>query len=178
MTKLVVLHGPPAAGKLTVALELEPLTGFQVFHNHLTVDLVLSLFPFGSEPFIKLREEIWLSTFRVAANSEASLIFTFAPEKTVSPDFIEKAREVVESSGGEIVFVELTCSEETIESRLELPSRAKFEKLSSREQYRQLKQEGAFRYPPIESQLTLDTNETPPAKTAQLIAEYLMRSGE
>ena len=144
MMKLVVLHGPPAAGKLTVALELEPLTGFQVFHHHLTVDL----------------------------------IFTFAPEKTVSPDFIEKAREVVESSGGEIVFVELTCSEETIESRLELPSRAKFEKLNSVQRYRMLKQAGAFTYPPIASQLTLDTNDNPAAETAQLIAEYLITSGE
>ncbi len=35
---LVYLYGPPAVGKLTVATELQRLTGFRLFHNHLTVD--------------------------------------------------------------------------------------------------------------------------------------------
>jgi tRNA uridine 5-carbamoylmethylation protein Kti12 len=48
--KLVFLHGAPAVGKLTVARELSALTGFRLFHNHLTVDLATSLFTFGSEP--------------------------------------------------------------------------------------------------------------------------------
>ena len=108
---LLFLHGPPASGKLTVALELEKLTGYRVFHNHLTVDLVGSIFPFGTEPFIQLREEIWLATFLLAAQTGTSLIFTFAPEQTVNKDFIEKATTAVESNGGEVVFVELVCSD-------------------------------------------------------------------
>jgi cytidylate kinase len=53
---LVSIHGPVAAGKLTVARELSHLTGFRLFHNHLTVDAVAAVFDFGSEPFILLRE--------------------------------------------------------------------------------------------------------------------------
>ena len=52
--KLLFLHGAPAVGKLTVARDLAALTGLRLFHNHLTVDLVSSLFAFGSEPFILL----------------------------------------------------------------------------------------------------------------------------
>ncbi|MBD0327065.1 MAG: AAA family ATPase, partial [Pyrinomonadaceae bacterium] len=48
--KLIFLHGLPGVGKLTVARELAKLTGFKVFHNHLAVDLVESLFEFGSQP--------------------------------------------------------------------------------------------------------------------------------
>ena len=38
--KLIVIYGPPAAGKLTVAKELSKLTGFKVLHNHITIDLI------------------------------------------------------------------------------------------------------------------------------------------
>jgi hypothetical protein len=85
--KLVFLHGAPAVGKLTVARELAVLTGFRLFHNHLTVDLVSSLFPFGSEPFVLLREQIWLAAFAEAARNNLSLIFTFNPETVGSRAF-------------------------------------------------------------------------------------------
>jgi len=38
MVDLVLLHGPPASGKLTIAKELSVLTEARVFHNHLTLD--------------------------------------------------------------------------------------------------------------------------------------------
>jgi hypothetical protein len=34
---LVFLYGPPAAGKFTVGRELAAITGFGLFHNHLTL---------------------------------------------------------------------------------------------------------------------------------------------
>jgi len=171
--KLVFLHGPPAVGKLTVAVELARLTGFRLFHNHLTVDLVGSLFPFGSEPFVLLREQIWLATFHEAARQKLSLIFTFAPEKTVNESFIQDTEDVVRAAGGEVVFIELTCSEDALEARIEAPSRSDFEKLQSVELYRDLKESGAFTFPPIASALTLDTTYTLPAQTARRIADYL-----
>src|SRR5882757_7935835 len=134
-TKLVFLHGAPAVGKLTVARELAALTGFRLFHNHLTVDLVSSLFPFGSEPFILLREQIWLAAFAEAARNNLSLIFTFNPERTVRDRFIQKTVDVVEAAGGKVVFLELTCTEAELERRIEDASRKKFGKLSSVEQY-------------------------------------------
>ena len=137
--KLVFLHGAPAVGKLTVARELARLTGFRLFHNHLTVDLVSSLFPFGSEPFVLLREQIWLAAFAEAARNNVSLIFTFNPERTVRERFIQDTLDVVGSAGGEVVFVELTCTEEELERRIEDASRKEFGKLASIEQYRSLK---------------------------------------
>jgi hypothetical protein len=46
--RLVVLYGPPGVGKLTVGTALSELTGFKLFLNHLTVNLVTSVFPPGS----------------------------------------------------------------------------------------------------------------------------------
>jgi hypothetical protein len=56
----------PATGKLTVAQKLKALSGFQLFHNHLAADLLLSTFAFGSDRLVVLREHIWLSVFEQA----------------------------------------------------------------------------------------------------------------
>lgn len=55
--ELVFLHGTAAAGKLSTARALDRLLSYPVFHNHLVVDTLTTVFPFGSEPFVRLREE-------------------------------------------------------------------------------------------------------------------------
>jgi hypothetical protein len=122
---------------------------------------------------VLLREEIWLATFRQAARNDTSLIFTFAPEATVRSHFIQDAINVVESAGGKIVFVELTCEESELERRIETPSRKEFDKLQSIEQYRELKEAGAFEFPPIESALSVDTTNLAPEDSAKTIYDQL-----
>ena len=171
--KLIFLHGAPAVGKLTIGRELVALTGFRLFHNHLTVDLVSSLFPFGSEPFILLREQIWLAAFAEAARNDVSLIFTFNPERTVRESFVQDTIELVEGAGGKVVFVELTCAEEELEDRLDDATRKEFGKLASVEQYRTLKDLGAFQFPELPIHLSLDTTSQPPEDSARLISAHL-----
>jgi chloramphenicol 3-O-phosphotransferase len=171
--KLVFLHGAPAVGKLTVARELATLTGFRLFHNHLTVDLVSSLFPFGSEPFVFLREQIWLAAFGAAARNNLSLIFTFNPERTVRDHFIQDTIDMVESAGGKVVFVALTCSEAELERRLEDASRKEFGKLASLDQYRSLRDAGAFNFPKLPQDLSVDTTSQTPADSARLISDFI-----
>jgi chloramphenicol 3-O-phosphotransferase len=171
--KLVFVYGAPAVGKLAVARELARLTGYRLFHNHLTVDLVSSVFTFGSEPFVLLREEIWLAVFRAAAENHLSLIFTFNPENTVRERFIQDTLDVVGPSGGKVIFVELTCAEEELERRIENSSRSEFGKLRSVEQYRKLKNAGAFNFPKLPAGLTLDTTNRSPLDTAESIRQYV-----
>jgi chloramphenicol 3-O-phosphotransferase len=171
--KLVFVHGAPAVGKLTVARELAALTGFRLFHNHLTVDLVSSLFSFGSEPFILLREQIWLTAFAEAARNNLSLIFTFNPERTVRERFIQDTINLVEAAGGKVIFVELICAEADLEQRLENASRKEFGKLASLEQYRSLKDAGAFEFSKLPKDLSVDTTNQSPADSARLINQHL-----
>ncbi len=173
--KLIFLHGLPGVGKLTVARELAELTGFRVFHNHLAVDLVESVFEFGTPPFVELREKVWLEVFsRAAAANLDGLIFTFAFDRSVRRSFIENTREVIESSGGEVLFVELRCSTEELERRIEHPSRHRFGKLSSVEQFRELKEAGAFVDPGIPAErLVVDTTELSASDAALLIVGEL-----
>jgi len=172
--ELIFIHGPPASGKLTVARELARRTGYRLFHNHLTVDLLLAVFDFGSDPFVRLRERIWTDVFREAALSRRSLIFTFNPEATVRGDLVNVTLHAVGSAGGRVRFVELVCPEEEIEQRLELASRASMTKLRSREEYRRLRAAGAFAYPELPAaELCIDTSEIEAAEAAELIQDRL-----
>jgi hypothetical protein len=172
---LVFIHGPAAAGKLTVARELSHMTGFRLFHNHLTVDAVTAVFDFGSEPFVLLREQIWLAIFREAAQRNVSLIFTFAPERTVRPSFIQATLDAVESTGGKVLFVKLTCPIEERERRLANASRTAFGKLQSLEVFRELHETGVFAYPELpDSGLSIDTSQTSPREAAVRICTFFL----
>lgn len=173
--KLVFLHGMPGVGKLTVARELAKLTGFKLFHNHLAVDLVQSVFDFGSKPFVELREMIWLEVFRRAAESKVpGLIFTFAFEPTVQSSFIKQVQRSVETHGGEVLFVKLQCSNEELERRVTNPSREEFGKLTSLDQFRELKEGGAFVDPGITpDRMVLDTTNIGAPEAAQTIVSEL-----
>jgi hypothetical protein len=171
---LIFIHGAPAVGKLTIARELANLTGYRLFHNHLTVDLVTSVFEFGSAPFVLLREQIWLSVFQEAVRNNLSLIFTFNPERTVRERFIQDAIDIVEAGNGKIIFIELTCSADELERRLQSPSRSQFGKLNSLELFQQLKEGGAFEFAKLpDSGGTFDTTNHTPKETAALIQTFL-----
>lgn len=170
--KLVFIHGPAAAGKLTVGRALEDLTGFRLFHNHLVVDTLLSVFPFGTPSFVALREQIWLSVFEAAAKDGISTTFTFAPEATVNPSFIDKAVSTIHNAGGEVCFVKLECPIDVIEQRLENTSRAQFFKLKSVAVFRELREKGADHFPELPTGLTIDTSTMQPNESAHRICEH------
>ena len=170
---LVLIHGPAAAGKLTVARALAEQTGLALFHNHLVVDAVGAVFEFGTPAFRRLREGFWLEVFNAAAVEGRSLIFTFAPEATVSAGFPDEVVRTVEARGGRVRFVALTCSDDEQEKRIEGASRAAFGKLKSVTQLRALKAAGAFAYPNLPAELTLDTGALAPEEAARRIAEHI-----
>jgi len=166
---LLFLHGGAASGKLTTARALEELLGYPVFHNHLVVDMLLPIFPFGSEPFVRLREQFWLAVFSEAAIGGRSITFTFAPERTVPEGFALRTRQIVEAGGGRVCFVRLTVDHLEQERRITEPSRREFYKLSDLATLRRNRAPEAEQ-PPID--LEIDTTNSPPPRTAKRIAEY------
>ena len=175
--QMLFLYGPAAAGKLTVARAVAERTGFALFHNHLIVDALLAVFPFGSEEFAALRERFWIETFRAAARCGRSLVFTFCPEPTVAPGFAERARIAVEEAGGTVAFVRLHVDREEQERRLVAPGRSEFGKLRDLPLLRSLRPgfEAALAGMPPPA-LTIDTTRTDPGEAADRIAA-LLRAG-
>ena len=172
--RFVVLTGPPAVGKLTVARELQLLSGWRLFHNHLIVDALLAVFEFGSADFIELRESIWLDVFSRASKAGVDgLIFTFNPENTVAQDFITRLVADAKARGDSLSFVALTCDEAEIERRLGSASRVG-QKLNSLELYRTLKADGAFDRPIMPApDFSVATDRSTPADTARQIWQRL-----
>lgn len=170
---LVMLYGPPAVGKLTIAQALAERTGLKLFHNHLILDAITAVFEFRSPTYRRLREGIWLDIFASAAREDISLIFTFMPETSVAPRFAERAREAVEAGGGRLRLIELTCGEAELEARLNTPARAAWAKLRSVADMRDLRAQGWLDYAMPAAELTIDTGETAPEAAAAQIAAHL-----
>ncbi len=173
MPNLIFIHGPPACGKLTIARELAKITSYKLFHNHLTIDMIISVFDFGTPNFIKYREKIWLDVIGDAISEGSNLIFTFNPEATVDPTFHTRLEAMVKERGGNVKYVEITCPDSEIVVRIESESRKKFRKLWSGDYYKQLVREDAFRYPVIESEVEIDSLIMQPEESALLIANRL-----
>ncbi|MCR9271217.1 MAG: AAA family ATPase [Hyphomonadaceae bacterium] len=174
--QLVFIYGPPAAGKFTIARKVAEQTGLALFHNHLIVDAVGAVFPFGSEHFRALREKFWFETFEAAVKDGKSLIFTFLPENTVSPDFVDRVCDLVEANGGDILFVRLDLSRDAQLARLGNSDRGKFGKLRDetilKANFDQFEDSIAAMPSPA---LTIDTSTNSPEQSALKIAELLSR---
>ncbi|MFL5386905.1 MAG: hypothetical protein ACJ8GN_30800 [Longimicrobiaceae bacterium] len=183
--ELVILFGPPAVGKMAVGMELERLTGLRLFHNHLTIDLVLRYFEFGEPAFQRLVGEFRTRIFEeVAASDLPGLVFTFvwALEDERERAFIDRTCEIFRARGAGIHFVELAASlEERLrrnETELRLAEkrpkrdleRSRRNLLALEESHR-LNTEGDFFYP--EHWLRIDNTHLAPEATARLIVDAL-----
>lgn len=169
--KLVFLFGPAAVGKLTVGKALAARTGYPLFHNHLIVDAVGAVFPFGSPQFVKLRQAFWLQTFAEAAAAQRSLIFTFAPEPSVPADFVPQTVQAVTAHGGEVRFVRLACSDAAQDARIGNPDRARFQKLTSPLILARLRENPTPWTGPVD--LEIDTDRSAPDESAAAIVSAL-----
>lgn len=172
--RLIFLYGQVASGKLTIARALADRTGHALFHNHLVVDAVGAVFPFGSAPFIALREAFWLRMFEAAAREGRSLIFTFAPESTMAADFPQRAADIVRTAGGAVTFVALTVDPGIQSKRIANDDRAAFGKLRSPDMLQQLRADFDAAMAAMPSaDLVIDTGLTAPQDAAALIQNHL-----
>ncbi len=168
---VVFIHGPAAAGKHTIGTLVSEGLGIPLFHNHLTVDLVKTLFDFGTPGFVQLRADIWRLAFREAAAAQRSFVFTFHPEATVAPSLIGELAALITEAGGQLHYVALRCSDAAIEQRISEASRQQFGKLTDAAVYRQLKAQGSFEFPAFPEPLVVIDTEAmrPEAAAAQIV---------
>lgn len=164
----------PASGKMTVSKELAKLTGYRIFYNHLVVDLVKSLFDYGTKPFIDLREELWIKGFKVASKYKLSgLIFSFVFEKTITENFIAN----IENSLGpedSLLFVELKCDTQELINRVSDNSRQYFGKLTNPNKLVNLIESGVCFIPELDREvLKIDNTNVSPEDVARIIYDNL-----
>jgi hypothetical protein len=173
---LVYLYGPPAVGKLTIAEKVHDLTGFPLFHNHLTVNAIRAVFDFGSPPFTEVIHRLRLDVFATAMRAGVSLVFTnnsawAGPEgHDAFLAFTRSARDTVAGAGGRAAFVRLTAPLDVLESRVDTPSRRSHQKLLDATHLRELL--AATGEPEVpDTVLRVDTSELSADRAAHAIVE-------
>jgi hypothetical protein len=177
---LIYLYGPPASGKLTVATQVSELTGIPLFHNHLTVNAVRSVFAFNSPPYLEAVRAMRRAMFETAARAGVSLIFTnnsawsgSDPRARFEAE-AEAARQIMAGHGGRTLFVRLTAPPAALEERVANDSRQAHGKLVDVGRLRE--QLADFDPSPLHpDDLTIDTERLGPAESAALITAALTR---
>lgn len=181
--KFVIIFGPPAVGKMTVGYELAKLTGFRLFHNHLTIELVLNFFDFGQPQFNTLVSEFRKRIFEEVAESDLpGLVFTFVWALDAESDraFIERSCDIFRGKSADIYFVELKAelSERLIRNESEFrlshkPSKRDLEK--SRERLLEHDKEYRFNsdsdFFSVENYLKINNTSLPARVTARMIVD-------
>lgn len=183
--ELLFLYGPPGVGKYTVGRILAKQIGYGLLHNHLTVDLVEDIYPFGSPKYRKLNKDIRLKIIQTAVKHNVpGLIMTYALALNQKEDWkeVERFRRAANSKGGKMFFVELRCDKEVLFRRVIKKDRHHFHKIKSKAKLRDVMRQHVFRsskqHPRRSQTLVLDTTKSTPKYTANQIIRSLRLPGK
>jgi hypothetical protein len=117
---LVIIIGPPAVGKMTVGFELEKLTGFKLFHNHMAIDIAARFFEPNEPSFGRIIGVIRRVVMEEVAGSRLwGLIFTYVwsfddPRDAAA---IQRCVEIFAAHGRQTYYVELEADQAERERR-------------------------------------------------------------
>lgn len=118
MANLLIVSGPQAVGKMTVAEKIKEKTGYSLMVNHDSIEVSDKIFERGSAAQRELNKLIREGAFQTAIKHDVDMIFTFVTAFD-SPDDIEylnNLRSMFEQTGGNFYFVELAAD---LQTRLE-----------------------------------------------------------
>lgn len=165
----VLIYGPPAAGKLTVATELSRRYAVRVVDNHASVDPALRLFTFGQPGFGELVEEIRVALIRAAARAGIDIVTTLVYGAVVDDEHVRKITEPTMSAGGQVHYVQLRPPDTVLEQRVALPSRIDTKKLADVERLRSSLRRYDLTTPIHPDDLRIDNQDVPPEAVAERI---------
>lgn len=181
--KLVVIFGPQAVGKMTVGHELEKITDLKLFHNHMSIELVLNFFNYGTPSFRRLSNLFREEVFKEVVNSDlGGLIFTYLWnfDDPKYEEYLENLVKIFRVKNAEIIYIELEAgSEERLkrnktEHRLNhKPTKRNIEKseenlLESIQNHRVNSKEGEVKE---KNYMKINNTNLEPEKVAQIIKE-------
>ncbi|HZY46266.1 MAG TPA: AAA family ATPase [Candidatus Bathyarchaeia archaeon] len=178
--KLIFVYGPPASGKLTVAKELAKLTGFKLYHNHISISFVTSLFEFGTKTFHRLLDKYRKEMLEEAARECTDTIFTFVYGKGTDDKFIRDIVQRVRRHHGKVLFVQLLCNREELARRVGRPDRKAMGKLIEKKVLDDLyRVHDLDSEVPFQPNFRIDTSRQSPRMVARMIAQhYRLRLSE
>ena len=125
MANLIIVSGPQAVGKMTVAENLRDKIGYSLMVNHDSIEISDKIFKRGSEEQKELKSLIREDVFNLALKYDIDMIFTLVVAFDVKEetDYLNSLKNRFEASGGKFYFVELKADVETRLKRNVTPHR-------------------------------------------------------
>lgn len=174
---LILIYGPPAAGKQTVANTLSKMIAYKVFNNRSFNSRVADVFNYDKEqaPILhKLTAKFRLEIFEEAAKANINLITCYGAAGKKRFKFFREVIKVVEKHQGKVILVQLNPSRETLSERVVEESR-KNDKIDSKEfldNYLAKNPDSYDKFPDVEH-LTIDNTTLSPNDVAhQIVSHY------
>ena len=183
MANLIVVSGPQAVGKMTVAEHLKEKIGYSLMINHDSIEVSDKIFERGSEAQKELNKLIRENVFNTALKHNKDMIFTFvtAYDQQSDIDYLNNLRKMFEESGGIFYFVELSADIATRLERNVTPHRlaSKFSKndierstmdlIETHKKYRLNSKEGETICP---NHLKIDNSNLSPEEVSDIIVRH------
>ena len=118
MANLIVVSGPQAVGKMTVAEKIRERLGYSLMVNHDSIEVSDKIFGMGTPAQKELNKIIRKGAFEAAIHYDIDMIFTFVTAFDLPDDieYLNNLRSMFEATGGQFYFVEL---EADVKTRLE-----------------------------------------------------------
>ncbi|MBQ6288094.1 MAG: AAA family ATPase [Clostridia bacterium] len=125
MANLIIVCGPQAVGKMTVAESLRDKLKYNMMMNHDSIELSDRIFGFATPAQKELNEDIREKVFELAVKHNVDLIFTYvcAFNEPEEREYITSLQRQFEQSGGRFIFVELSADLDTRLARNETSHR-------------------------------------------------------
>ncbi len=125
MANLIVVCGPQAVGKMTVAESLRDKLRYNMMMNHDSIELSDRIFGFATPAQKELNEDIREKVFALAVKHNVDLIFTYvcAFDEPEEREYLTGLKDLFEKDGGHFYFIELSADLETRIARNETPHR-------------------------------------------------------
>jgi len=125
MANLIVICGPQAVGKMTVAESIRDKLKYNLMMNHDSIEISDKIFGFATPAQKEFNAVFREKAFEVAVKHNVDLLFTFvcAFEITQQREYLTKIADMFESNGGQFYFVELSADLETRLMRNATPHR-------------------------------------------------------
>ncbi len=112
MADLIVVCGPQAVGKMTVAESLRDRLRYNMMMNHDSIEVSDRIFGFITPAQKEFNEAFRESAFAVAVKHNVDLIFTYviAFDEPEEREYLNGLKNLFEQSGGRFFLVELSAS--------------------------------------------------------------------
>ena len=125
MANLIIVSGPQAVGKMTVAESLRDKIGYSLMVNHDSIEVSDKIFERGSDAQKELNKLIRADVFQTAIKHDIDMIFTFVVAYDYQEDinYLNTLRTMFEATGGNFYFVELSADLQTRIERNVTPHR-------------------------------------------------------